>query len=187
MKFQSVDVYGDIHIERVETKPNWQPSDEGRLIYVKSERILYYGTDETWVRSTGFGLRPVYIKDHYIAEEQDLCLVDTRNGPIVITLPPEPKTGAEIKVIDVAGSFESNPCTMQRNGKFIQRQDKNLVLDINDFSGSFIFDRAIDAWKVSIEGVAQIVGTATLFVHKAEIVAQNIDRKRRAKTIYISI
>lgn len=175
MKFQSVDVQGDIHIERVETKPNWEPSDEGRLIYVKNERILYYGTDETWVRSTGFGLRPVVVDKHYTAEEQDLCLVDTRDGPIVVTFPPNPKSGTEIKVIDVAGTFESNPCTVQRNGKFIQRQDKNLVLDINDFSGTFIFDRVLDTWKVSIDGVSQVVGNATLFVNKEIIVAQNID------------
>jgi hypothetical protein len=74
-----------------------------------------------------------------------MCLVDTRNGPIVITLPAAPKAGCEIKIVDVAGSFESNQCTLQRNGKTIQRLDKNLILDINDFSGELIFDKRIDS------------------------------------------
>lgn len=175
MKFQSVDIYGEIHIERVNSKPTWEAKDEGRLIYVKSEKILYYGTNETWVRSTGFGFRPVVVDKHYTAEEQDLCLVDTRNGPVVITFPPRPKSGCEIRIIDVAGSFESNPCTVQRNGKSIQRQFKNLVLDINDFTGTFTFDRIVDTWKVSIEGIAQVVGNATIFIHSEKIVSQNIN------------
>lgn len=177
MKFQSVDVQGPLHIERLDTKPNWEPSDEGRLIYVKdkNERVMYYGSNEGWVRSTGFGFKPVFINSDYTAESQDLCMVDTRNGPIVITLPANPKAGAEIRFIDVAGSFESNPTTIHRNDKYIQRLDKNLVLDINDFTGTLAYDDTIGSWKVSIEGVTQVVGTATIFVHKEQIVAQNID------------
>ena len=177
MEFQAVDVHGPIHIERVDTKPKWEPSDEGRFIYVRDERISYYGSDEMWVRATGNGLRPVLVEENYTAEAQDLCLVDTRNGPIVITLPPTPKEGAEIMVIDIAGSFESNQCTLQRNGNLIQRLEKNLVLDINDFSGSLIFSKTVGSWKVSIEGVAQVVGNATLFVHKHLAIAKNIDNQ----------
>ena len=41
--------------------------------------------------------------------------------------------------------------------------------------GSIFFDKVVDSWKVSIEGVAQIVGNATIFVHKYIVTAEDID------------
>jgi hypothetical protein len=107
-------------------------------------------------------LRPVLVINNYTAEDQDLCLVDTRNGPVTITLPASPKIGSEIGIVDVAGTFETNYCTLQANGKKMQRLDKNLVLDINDFSGSIIYDPLTSSWKVNIDGVVQLLGNATV-------------------------
>ena len=140
MRFQSVDVEGQIHIERLDVKPAWTPADMGRVIYVKSEKMMYYGTSELWMRCYGSGLRPVLVIENYLAEDQDLCLVDTRNGPIIITLPPNPKMGSQIVIVDVAGTFETNYCTLLANNRKIQRANKNLILDINDFSGEIIYD-----------------------------------------------
>ena len=175
MKFQDIDAEGILKIQQVPTKPIWEPSDVRRVIYVADEKILYYGTSEGWSRSTGFGLRPVLVIENYTAEDQDLCLVDSRNGPITITLPPNPKMGAQIAVVDVAGTFETNYCTLQANGKKIQRVDKNLVLDISDFSGSLIYDPLTSSWKVNIDGVVQLLGNATLWVHKSIQTAEDIN------------
>lgn len=176
MRFHGIDVKGKFHVQRVESKPTWTSDDEGRIIYVEDERILYYGSDEMWLKSSGSGFNPVYVDSDYTADVQDLCLVDTRNGMVTITLPPNPKDGGEIKIVDTVGAFESNPCVINRNGKTIMRHEKNLALDTNDLITTLTFDKsAINDWKCSFTGVAQIVGHATLFVHKHIEYAQNLN------------
>jgi len=176
MRFHKIEAVGSIHIQRVENLPTWQPSDIGRIVYVEKERLLYYATDEQWIKSSGTGFNPIYVDSNYTADTQDMCLVDTRNGPITITLPSNPKDGGEIKIIDVCGIFESNPCTIHRNNKLLQRLDKNLILDINDLSCSLIYNKlGIPGWSVSLQGTSQIVGNATLFNNRCTLIAENID------------
>ena len=175
MKFQNIDCEGNILVQRLESLPSWTPADAGRVIYIKSEKILYYGTSEGWQKTFGNGLKPVLVIDDYQAEDQDLLIIDTRNKPILITLPPNPKVGSQISIIDATGTFESNFCTLLGNGKKIQRVDKNLILDISDFSGSIFFDPLTDSWKVEIGGVVQLIGNAVLFAHKTVLIAEDID------------
>lgn len=176
MKFNGIDMKGKFHVQRVPTKPSWQVADAGRIIYVEDERMLYYASDEMWLKSAGSGFNPIYVDSDYTSDVQDLCLVDTRNGPVTITLPPIPKDGGEIKIVDTAGTFESNPCTLHRNGSKIQRHDKDLVLDINDLKAIVTYDKkAAGGWKVELTGVSQIIGHATIFVHKKMLISENID------------
>lgn len=83
--------------------------------------------------------------------------------------------GSVIAFVDCAGTFETNYCTVAANGKRIQRLTKDLILDINDFAGYIVYDPLTSSWKASIEGVVQLVGNSTVFVHKSTLIADNID------------
>lgn len=174
MKFHSIEMEGKLVIQKVSSKPTWRSEDKGRIIYVEDEKMLYYASDEMWLKSAGAGFNPRYIEEDYTAEVQDLLLVDTSNGPITITFPPEPKDGGEIKIVDAMGIFESNPCTLHRNGKKMQGHEKNLVLDINEGITTATFDKRY-GWKFSLGGLNQIVGQATIFVNKHTQMAGAID------------
>jgi len=56
MKFHGVNVVGKLHVQRVPTLPSFdssltsdgKPKDEGRMLYVEDEQMLYYGTSTGW-------------------------------------------------------------------------------------------------------------------------------------------
>lgn len=53
--------------------------------------------------------------------------VDTSAGPITITLPLAPATGASLMFADIAGTWLSNPLTLNRNGHTIMGLAQDLI------------------------------------------------------------
>jgi len=51
MKFYGIDGRGDVLVERVTTKPVWDSSYEGRLIYAQDDDELYFGVAADWKRT----------------------------------------------------------------------------------------------------------------------------------------
>jgi hypothetical protein len=56
-----------------------------------------------------------------------LLLVDTSGGAITLTLPAAPGNGDSIYFQDGKGTWDSNPLTINRNGKTIQGLAENLI------------------------------------------------------------
>ena len=72
-------------------------------------------------------------------------IVDTSSAAKTIQLPASPTAGDAIKFIDKTGSWDTNKLTINRNGKNINRQAYDLVLE----SGSMIelvYASATDGW-----------------------------------------
>lgn len=61
-------------------------------------------------------------------------LVDTSAGPITLILPLSPVYGDFCKFTDVAGTFLSNPLTLDRNGSTIMGSATNLICDVRGIS-----------------------------------------------------
>lgn len=59
--------------------------------------------------------------------EGSLNLVDTSSAAITLTLPAAPGQGASIYFQDAKGTWDSNPLTIDRNGKTIQGLAENLI------------------------------------------------------------
>lgn len=57
-------------------------------------------------------------------------LVNTTAGPITLTLPGAPATGESYEFTDAAGTFLTNPLTLDRNGKTIMGSETNLICDV---------------------------------------------------------
>lgn len=57
-------------------------------------------------------------------------LVNTTAGAITLTLPASPATGESYEFTDAAGTFLTNPLTLDRNGKTVMGSATNLICDV---------------------------------------------------------
>lgn len=48
MKFYGIDAKGSIEVQEVNELPVWDTSYESRILYLTSDKLLYYGTDSGW-------------------------------------------------------------------------------------------------------------------------------------------
>lgn len=71
---------------------------------------------------------------------------NTTGGAITLTLPSTPSDGDTIQIIDVAGIFATNNCTIGRNGQKIQNLAENLILDMNNAAVTMIYSGATFGW-----------------------------------------
>ena len=78
----------------------------------------------------------------------DRYFVDTSGGARTITLPISPQTGDQISIIDLASTFDTNNCTIGRNGNRIMGLLENLVLSTEDAGITLVYTGATYGWKL---------------------------------------
>jgi hypothetical protein len=79
----------------------------------------------------------------------DRVFVNTTAGPITITLPASPQTGDQISILDLASTFDTNNCTLNRNGNKIMGLTENLVLNVEDEAIQIVYTGATFGWKLT--------------------------------------
>lgn len=87
----------------------------------------------------------------YTAVNGDVVFGETSNGgggTIQVTLPLSPSAGDEVTVMDasLSGGFNSNNCTVARNGQPIQGGTSDLVLSSNNQCVTLIYTNATKGW-----------------------------------------
>jgi hypothetical protein len=162
MKFYGIEMEGRLVLERVQVLPAHAPGDEGRILYVETDKRIFVGQDAGWAEvGSGQGFEPFYVNANHVIEKHNaLLLVNTTSGPINVTLPMYPHMGEEIKVVDVAGTFATNNCVLLRNGRTIQNQSRDLTCDVDYLVTTLTYD-GIDNWSVTVGGVSQLVAGAS--------------------------
>lgn len=85
--------------------------------------------------------------------------VNTTSGAVTVTLPASPSAGQVVQVIDYAGTFGTNACTVSRNGSNINGLTSNSTLNINRESVSFVYVDATQGWVGSSAFIATGLGT----------------------------
>jgi hypothetical protein len=78
----------------------------------------------------------------------DRYFVDTSGGAKTITLPASPQVGDQISIIDLAGTFDTNNCTIDRNSAKIMGLTENLVLAVEDTGIVLVYTGATYGWKL---------------------------------------
>ena len=78
----------------------------------------------------------------------DRYFVDTSGGALTITLPASPQVGDQISIIDLAGTFDTNNCTIDRNSAKIMGLTENLVLAVEDTGIVLVYTGATYGWKL---------------------------------------
>jgi len=79
---------------------------------------------------------------------RDSCYVDTSGNTVTLTLPyPGLLTdGYTVQIHDLKGTFNTNNCTIARNGSKIMGLEEDLVLDVNNSSTELVY---IDGdWRI---------------------------------------
>ena len=79
----------------------------------------------------------------------DRYFVNTSGGAATITLPATPLVGDQISILDLASTFDTNNCTLNRNGNKIMGLTENLVLNVEDEAITLVYTGATFGWKLT--------------------------------------
>ena len=82
----------------------------------------------------------------YTAVAGAQIFANTSTNPITINLPASPSVGAEVTVIDTRGTWNSNNCTIGRNGKPINSATSDLTLNTNGQAITLVYVDATRGW-----------------------------------------
>ena len=72
--------------------------------------------------------------------------VDTSSGTITVTLPSSPSAGNIVSIADYAKTFDTSPCTINRNSEPIQGETFNLVLGTEGQAVTLIYADGTKGW-----------------------------------------
>ena len=74
--------------------------------------------------------------------------VNTASAAVTITLPISPLTGDQVRLLDLAGTFNTNNLTIARNGNKIMNLTENLVVSTQNASIGLVYTGATYGWKL---------------------------------------
>jgi hypothetical protein len=78
----------------------------------------------------------------------DRYFVDTSGGAVTITLPASPQTGDQVRLLDLASTFDTNNLTVGRNGKKINNVTADLTVSTEDSAIGLVFTGDTYGWKL---------------------------------------
>jgi hypothetical protein len=81
-----------------------------------------------------------------IIEKSEGFMVDSSSNTVQVTLPASAAIGDSIRIADIAGSFQTNNCTVARNGHNIMGLAQNLTLDKQYTSIGLLYTNATYGW-----------------------------------------
>ena len=82
----------------------------------------------------------------YTAVAGAQVFANTTANPITVNLPASPSVGDEVTVIDTRGTWNSNNCTIGRNGQPINTATSDLTLSTNGQSITLVYVDATRGW-----------------------------------------
>jgi hypothetical protein len=97
----------------------------------------------------------------YTADEDELVRCNTTGGAFNVTLPLAPADGDTVGILDVYGTFGTNPVTLLRNGQNIDGSADDLTLDVDGLYVELQYHAASTDWRVLINPTIGQIPTAT--------------------------
>lgn len=77
----------------------------------------------------------------------DRYFVDTSGGAVTATLPASPVVGDKVRLIDLAGTFDTNNLTVGRNSEKINGATADLVVSTEDSAIGLVYTGSTYGWK----------------------------------------
>jgi hypothetical protein len=74
--------------------------------------------------------------------------VDTSAGAVTVTLPASAVMGDTVRIIDMAGTFDTNNLTVNRNSHKIQRVAEDLTVNIDGSAFDLIYSNTANGWLI---------------------------------------
>jgi len=100
---------------------------------------------------------PTFVNSAYTLVMGEEVLVDTSGGAVTVTLPPPPIAGlpsslgpiqgAKVVIRDAKGTFNTNNCTVARNGSNINSAAANATLSTNGQTVTYVYIDTTIGWK----------------------------------------
>lgn len=78
----------------------------------------------------------------------DRYFVDTSGGAVTITLPASPQVGDQIRLLDLASTFDTNNLTIARNGEKINNSSEDLTVSTEDSALGLVYTGSTYGWKL---------------------------------------
>jgi hypothetical protein len=82
----------------------------------------------------------------YAAVNNDRLFVDTSSGVVTVNLPATPSVGDNVRVVDVAGTFQTNNLTIGRNGENIMGASADLTASTQYEGFQLVYSGATYGW-----------------------------------------
>lgn len=105
---------------------------------------LYNGT--AWLPVGSF--ETVSTASNVTAHAGQQIFMDTSSGGRTITLPSSPAVGDTIRVFDSNKTFDSNACTIARNGERIMGDTADMTVDSEGASFDLIYSGSAQGWRL---------------------------------------
>ena len=82
----------------------------------------------------------------YTAVAGAQIFANTTSNPITVNLPASPSVGDEVMIMDTRGTWNSNNCTIGRNGQPINSATSDLTLNTNGQAITLVYVDATRGW-----------------------------------------
>ena len=77
------------------------------------------------------------------------CFVNTTGGAITMTLPASPSIGDFVRIIDYAGTFDTNTCTVGRNSQKIAAASADMTVTTERAGLELVFTDSTQGWLLT--------------------------------------
>ena len=114
------------------------------------------GNTDLFLKSTGTGL--VFASAgggnfstktaNYTAVAGDALFCNTSGGSFTVTLPATPAASDRITIVDLAGTFNSRPLNVARNGVLLMGLAQDMSLNVVNASVTFVYSGATYGWRL---------------------------------------
>ena len=114
------------------------------------------GNTDLFLKSTGSGL--VFASAgggnfstktaNYTAVAGDSLFCNTAAGSFTITLPATPAANDRVTIVDLAGTFNSRPLNVARNGVLLMGLAQDMSLNVVNASVTFVYSGATYGWRL---------------------------------------
>jgi len=84
----------------------------------------------------------------FTAESWQAYFVNTTAGFIAATLPLSPAMGDTIRFFDVAGTFDTNPLVLVRNGEVIMGDNADMQVDTVNAAFDIVYSNSTYGWRI---------------------------------------
>lgn len=117
-----------------------------RFVYVDSTQGWRIITTTT--SGSGSGIIWSTTTANVTASSGEGYFVDTTSGGLTVTLPSSPTLGDQVAISDLSETFDTNNCTVGRNGSNIMGLAENMTLDVKNLGILFVYSNSTEGWKV---------------------------------------
>ena len=122
----------------------------GNTYVIQPSTSAFLATDGTnWYVLQTSGRNWVTKTSTYTAFPGDKIFANTTSGVFTINLPASPSSGDEIRILDLANTFDTNNLTVGRNGSNINGSGNDMTVDVEGAAFSLVYTDGTNGWKLT--------------------------------------